>query len=874
MKALARSISLAILFCFVFVMEHGSHAQSISAAAPTLPPAGLVYGTTRYFNQLTRLGQFVLVDIDKDGVLDLVAPQFNEESIAISLGDAAHPGTFLPPTFVPTMTSELYRITVADLNNDGFLDLVYSDAEDHFAGFILQNPLQPGTFLAGHYAGATVARPLVADMNHDGVPDLILFQTDPYQTKTSNIAILPGDPAHPGSFLPPTLFPMVFNDIISATVADMNGDGLPDIVVGNYIAQSVSIFINDPAHPGTLLPRHDYPAQTPIFDLAVGDLNGDGHPDVVVGGVLSGVGVLLGSALEPGTLLPASTYAVSMTPQGGRSLGIALGDINGDGKLDVVSGNYGPVFDLLWGIGDGTLAPPVPYATGPTPDTFDGESMAVGDVDGDGLQDVLVGQFYQNSVQVFTHRPVVPSLAITAADQSLSKDVIGPGDQLTITIKVSAFQGTPQGSVTLYDTGGGATYLPVATLPLDTTGTAVYTTTTLQPVFHDFIAHFPGDGTYAPSTSLGDNLIVTANPTASMALTAAPNPGTINQNVTLTATITASNPAPTGTVVFLDSGTIIGSSLLSSSGVAIFNTSSLVLGVHSLKALYQGDGHYVAQEASTTETIGYPAAQITLTSSLNPATLGQSVTFQAKAAATGPAPTGTVSFRDNGVPLLQLPLGADSAAVLTTAALTVGSHPIQAIYSGDANYASQTAMLTEVVVAPAAPPSPAPGDFTLTAGPPLTLSGQQSGTSILTVTPLNGLTDTIALSCGSLPLYVTCQIAPATVPLDGTAPRQGTVQIATGQSSPFIASIKRQDLLFAAALPFLFLPWTRARTRTRRATFFLLAPLLGGLLGSLAGCGFSKSPITTPPGTYNIVVNGHSANSHLDRSTTLTLIVK
>jgi len=64
------------------------------ASGGASPSAGLVYGTTRYFGQITRFQHFVLTDINNDGVLDLVVPQLGMFNIAISLGDVTHPGTF------------------------------------------------------------------------------------------------------------------------------------------------------------------------------------------------------------------------------------------------------------------------------------------------------------------------------------------------------------------------------------------------------------------------------------------------------------------------------------------------------------------------------------------------------------------------------------------------------------------------------------------------------------------------------------------------------------------------------------------------------------------------------------------------------------
>jgi hypothetical protein len=137
------------------------------------------------------------------------------------------------------------------------------------------------------------------------------------------------------------------------------------VVIGNYTAQTVSMLLNDSAHPGNLLPKVDYPSG-PMFDLAMGDMNVDGKSDVVLGSFFpGGVTILLGSTVNPGQLLPPHSYPVTVTPSSEGSLGVATGDIDGDGIPDVVSGTAGASFNVLLGNGDGTLKAPTPYATGP-----------------------------------------------------------------------------------------------------------------------------------------------------------------------------------------------------------------------------------------------------------------------------------------------------------------------------------------------------------------------------------------------------------------------------------------------------------------------------------------------------------------------------
>jgi Bacterial Ig-like domain (group 3)/FG-GAP-like repeat len=678
----------------------------------------------------------------------------------------------------------------------------------------------------------------------------------------------------------------------------------------------------------------------------------------VLGGLFSGVIILLGSTAYPGQLLAPHSYPVTATPAGGRSLGVAIGDIDGDGIPDVVSGNYGPSFDLLLGNGDGTLKAATAYATGPTPDTFEAESMAIGDVDGDGLTDVVVGQFYQNSVQIFLHQPPVTSLAITSTDMSLSATVVRVGDPLTITIKVSSFNGPPGGSITLYDSGGSATYSPIATFPLDSTGTATYTTSTLRPVFHDFVAYFTGDSFYAPSTSLIDNVVVNNLPTVTMTLRGAPNPGTLGQNVALTATIAVTSPAPTGSVAFLDSGTLIGIVPLTAAGTAVLNTSSLIIGAHTIQASYSGDSNYVSQQATVSEVIRYPPVVLTLSSSLNPESFGQSVIFTAKATATGPAPTGSAIFQDNGRQIGQVSLAADGTAAFATNSLSVGSHVIQAIYSGDSKYDSQSATLTEVV-APAptlttlsVSPNPAtagqmvtlkalvtsggtpagnvaffdgttsigsasmdgtgtailnttnlqvgthpltaifsansnwgassstvvneliipnPRDYTLTSNGPLTLQTEHHGSTVVTATPIGGLSDTVSISCGSLPIYVTCEVVPSQVSISNGTPQNVTLKIDTDALPGYASMDRHLRIVVAVVLPCLFfgLPRDRRKLGLGVISLYLLAFLASGTIGCSG-----KYPSSTPPGTYGIVINGHGQSTGLDRTTTLTLIVK
>jgi FG-GAP-like repeat len=194
-------------------------------------------------------------------------------------------------------------------------------------------------------------------------------------------------------FLPVVTYGSGGTGASSVAVADVNGDGKPDLVVANICASSTDCSKGTVA---VLLGNGDGTFQTAVTygsggqgasSVAVGDLNGDGKPDLAVAnGGSPQVGVLLGNG--DGTFQPVQTY-----PSGGFD--IAIADVNGDGKLDLLIVNCGPcgsgegVAGVLLGNGDGTFEP---VRTMSLPRYYPG-AMAVADVNGDGKPDLVISFF-------------------------------------------------------------------------------------------------------------------------------------------------------------------------------------------------------------------------------------------------------------------------------------------------------------------------------------------------------------------------------------------------------------------------------------------------------------------------------------------------
>jgi ELWxxDGT repeat protein len=173
-----------------------------------------------------------------------------------------------------------------------------------------------------------------------------------------------------------------------------------------------------------------------------------------------------------------------------------------------------------------------------------------------------------------------------------------------------------------------------------------------------------------------------------------PNPSMLGQTVTFTATVGVEPgaPAPTGTVDFKD-----GSTDLTPGGVSLtaghvsFSTSSLAAGSHTITAFYSGDSNSPGSQgddSGTPQVVHKAADTPTVTSSPDPAGLGQAVTFTAMVThAVSFLPTGTVDFKDGSTDLTPGGVSLSAGqATFSTSSLTLGSHTITAVYGGDANF--------------------------------------------------------------------------------------------------------------------------------------------------------------------------------------------
>ncbi len=350
-------------------------------------------------------------DVNQDGHLDLVVvahfPVRPEQAGAVFLGDGAGGFTLFEHLFIGEHN---HGIILIDLNHDGHLDLVTSTAAIQTPQVeinVVHTFLGDGTGRFPRHDAWPVQRdrlgPLdvqVADLSNDGNLDLVVTGAG-----IGHVAVLVGDGT--GRFERPRFFSNILTRTRSAAIADFNQDGNLDVVTTNRYGNSVSLFLGDGA--GSLeFSKRFYTGLGPR-SVAAADLNGDGQLDLAVTCREPDlVSVLLGDG--PGEFARAQNTSV-----GGDPRTIVAEDLNADGVLDLAITNAkSQTVSLLFGDAKGGFSSrqDVPVGEGPVGGTgppSEGEGnglvgLCAADLNEDGRPDLLVTSTYDDRVYVLMNR--------------------------------------------------------------------------------------------------------------------------------------------------------------------------------------------------------------------------------------------------------------------------------------------------------------------------------------------------------------------------------------------------------------------------------------------------------------------------------------
>jgi hypothetical protein len=463
-----------------------------------------------------------LADVNGDGKLDMVVANCGSNStcdtgtIGVLLGNGD--GTFQTAVSYNSGGYFPASVALADVNGDGKLDIVVSnssadcgDCGDGAIGVLLGNG--DGTFQAATVYGSGGFGPgslAVADVNQDGKPDVVVANECSASTCANGVVgILLGN--GDGTFQPATTYSSGGYEAFGIAVADLTGDGNQDVIVANYTGcpeincylGTVDVLAGD--GDGTFEPAVSYTsAGFPAVSVAAADLNGngDGILDLAVGNGNDTVGILIGTA--GGVFFPAVGYG----PGDLDASSLALADVNGDGKLDVLMAIYcdstsdcsGAIGSgqVLLGNGDGTFQSAVTFDS----DGYKTYFIAAGDANGDGKPDMfLVNECADTScangtVAVLLNTSTAPTT--TALVSSLNPSNYGQTVTLTATVTPQYEFGktTPTGTVNFFD---GVKNLGSSSL--NSAEIATLSTSTLTPGTHSITATYNGDTNFGSSTS-------------------------------------------------------------------------------------------------------------------------------------------------------------------------------------------------------------------------------------------------------------------------------------------------------------------------------------------------------------------------------------
>ncbi len=353
-------------------------------------------------------------DLNGDGRPELLFANRGSANVSVQLNTTA-PGAAVP-TFAAQQTfavgSQPISLAVADVNGDGRRDLIVANYISKTVSVLLNTtPIGATTFsFAAQRTFATGNGPSsvsVADINGDGRPDVFVAN---YGSNTVSVLL---NTTAAGAAIPTLALQQTFTTGTkpnSAVAADVNGDGMPDLLVANFGSNDVSVLLNTSAPGATTLnfaTQQAFAAGVQPYSLVTAEVNGDGRPDIVVVNRMSNNVSILLNTTAPGALVPTFAQQLSLAT-GDNPTSVTVADLNGDGRSDILVANLlnsdPNLFNASVSVFENTTLPGAVTPTFAAQQNFttgnQTSSVSAVDVNGDGKPDILAANYGSNSISV------------------------------------------------------------------------------------------------------------------------------------------------------------------------------------------------------------------------------------------------------------------------------------------------------------------------------------------------------------------------------------------------------------------------------------------------------------------------------------------